>query len=176
MENLFQYLLNRSPSQLEKEKYRNYDLKLLNQNIVKSTEYSFFMNQNYQKIFDNLRQIFSIQLLDLVNDLQPKTKQVLYHVLRDKKYQINKWRHFILEKKNIFDTLLAKKCRNFFSPLIQNYSKFSKIYIKFLNLLLEKERIVSNLTDIVDICWEELTWDSDFISFVEKYTDKYLCL
>ena len=172
MDNLFQYLLNRNPSATEREKYRNYDFKLINQKILLLPEYTVFLNQNYQKIFQILNVIYAISLLDLMEGLQPKTKQILYHKLRDNKYSFKFLQNYMLDLKNRFDKLLRQKCRNFYVPLTKSYPKFSKVYLTYLNLLLEKEE---RLEIIVEKCWEQFTWDMDFINFVDNYTDKYLC-
>lgn len=172
MDNLFSYLLNRKPTQQEIEKYRGLTPQNINQHIISSQEYSNFMHNNYNIISEQICQIFLLTKNQYQQYLTDECRQKLYHIWRENQYNLVKLKRLLVSLKQEFDFMLEKKFKNFYSSLTNLFPEFSKIYLTMLN-----ETICDNKTMIlvVDKCFQELTWDIQFINFVDNYTDKYLC-
>ena len=54
LDSLYLYLLNRKPNMLERKKHKHIDLKLVNNEIVKGSEYQQFTKKTYQEITNKI--------------------------------------------------------------------------------------------------------------------------
>ena len=171
MDNLFSYLLNRKPTREEIEKYRGLTPQNINQHIISSQEYSNFMHNNYNIISEQICQIFLLTKNQYQEFISFETRKSIYCFWRNNKYDLVKLQILLLSLKQEFDMMLKKKFKNFYPSLTKLLPKFSKIYLTNLNEVINSN---NNMNLVVDKFFQELTWDVEFINFVDNYTDKYL--
>lgn len=84
MDKLYLYLLNRKPTLEEKNRNRNKNLKLVNQEICQSQEYHNFLNDNYKLLKTRIKVIFGIE-----TEIEERVIYNLYEFLRKNNYSIS---------------------------------------------------------------------------------------
>lgn len=110
LDSLYLYLLNRIPNVLERNKYKHIDLKLVNNEIVKSKEYQQFTNKTYQDITNLILTIFNLSNKKIAQSVLYQT----YNMFRANKYSINVLDSYLREKKQYFETEIINLSNNLF--------------------------------------------------------------
>tara|TARA_B100000963_G_C22374043_1_gene557188 strand:+ start:168 stop:683 length:516 start_codon:yes stop_codon:yes gene_type:complete len=171
MESIYLYLLNRKPTSNEKIKYRSLSQLQLNKIIIRSSEYTKFLEMEKQRILSLIIDKLSIS----VDDISLGSRDIIFQKMLDMKRKTNYSNQKIIEMLDEIKKVLKQKLEfslgNFAHKIFQYYRYLGAIQFTYL-----ENDLVFNLKklDNLDKCYQTLVLDDRFINFVENSIDKCL--
>lgn len=169
MDKIFLYLLNRKPSLEETIKFKYLSQSKLNHIIIRSVEYSKFLEREKQQILLFITNKISISL----HNISTETTDVIFQKILELKRKNNFSNQPILNLLESVDNNLKLKLKiklgKFTNNIFQYYLYLGEIKFQYL-----ENKLVHNLENLENLekCYQTLIWDDRFIDFVEKNIHK----